>query len=87
MAVITLGRGRDMIDIRAVGNDSIVATTAYTQHLEMVDLCGRFPDFSGMTILTNLGGVDMINSLAGGRSTIMTTETARGNTGVIKAGR
>ncbi len=87
MAVITLCRGRDLIAILAVGNDSIVATTAYIQHLEMVDLCGRFPDVSGMTMLTNLGGVDVIDTLAGGRSTIMATGTICGDTGVIKAGR
>ena len=75
MAIITLCRSWQVINIFTCSGGAIVTTGASAQHLGMVDRYRRFPYAGRMTVLTGVGAVDMLQALAGRSNTVMTTRT------------
>lgn len=67
----------------AVGNTVVVAATAGTDYLQMIDAQRRLPRGASMTVLANIRGSEMHGRLVGQ----MTTRTAAGDIGMIKHGR
>ena len=66
---------------------AIVARPAGTDHIRVIDRIGRRPDRIVMAILTNVGCVDMSQTLAGGRYAIVATGTVTRDARVIERRR
>ena len=88
MTVITLRRGRQMIQVLAHRSNTVMTARTGTQHLEVIHRDRRIPKVGAMAILTNIGGADMVKTLTGRGYAIMAVTTAlSSNILVIEVGR
>lgn len=78
-----LGCG-NMIGRLADGYGVVVADTATTRYLIVVNPGNRPPSRGRMASFANIGAGNMGGVLTGGNHIVMTTETVSGHTGVIK---
>jgi hypothetical protein len=75
VAVIALGDSRQVINILALSRIAIVTTGASAQYLKVIDRYCGFPYAGRVTVLTDVGAVDMLERLAGGGDTVMAGAT------------
>ena len=88
MAIVTLCRGRQVIQILAHGDDAIMTTGAGAEYLEVIDRNGRVPDVGTVAVFTNVGRADVVETLTRGGHTVVTVATGLGgDVLVIKVGR
>ena len=85
VTVITLCRGRQVINILAFGSDTVMTTRTSTQHLEVIYRHRRNPGGVAVAVFANVGRTDMLETLAGRGHAIVTTATGFGRRGVIEA--
>ena len=78
MTIITLRRGRQVIEVLAHRSDTVMATAAATQYLEVIHGHRRVPDVGTVTVLADVGGANVIQALTRGRHAIMTVTTGLG---------
>ncbi len=87
MAVITsIGTG-DMRCVLAGRNRAIVAGTAGTDHLGVIDRGRWSPQYVAVAIFADVRGLDMRHMFAGGGGAVVAANTVAHDTGVIEAGR
>ena len=87
VAVITLCRGRQVIQIFTHGGDAVMAARTSAQDLEVIDRDRRIPQVGRMAILANVGGADMVQALTGRSDAIVAITTGlRGDVLMIKVG-
>ena len=79
MTIVTLRRGRQVIQILAHGGHAIVTTGTRSEYLEVIDRHGRVPHIGTVAVFTNVGGTDVIKRLAGSRNSVMTVTTSLGS--------
>jgi len=60
MTIITLRRGRQMIQVLAHGGDAIVTTVTGAQHLEMIDRNYRIPQVGAVAVFADVSGADVV---------------------------
>jgi len=85
VTVITLCRGRQVINILAFGSDTVMTTRTSTQHLEVIYRHRRNPGGVAVAVFANVGRTDMLETLAGRRHAIVTAATGLGGRGMIEA--
>ena len=60
MTIVALCRSGQVIEVFARSRNAIMTTAAATQYLKVVDRYYRVPKVGAMTILTDVGGCDVI---------------------------
>ena len=87
MTIITLCRGRHVVEVFTQSGDAIMTTGTGAQYLEVIHGDCGFPNTARMAIITDIGRTDMLQPLAGRTNSIMTTATAFSRRSVVKACR
>lgn len=75
-----------MVGVLARSCDSVMTTGASAQHLEVIDLNGRFPHAGAVTVFTHIRGGDVVRALAGGDGAVMTAGAIRRDSFMVKRG-
>ena len=68
-----------MVDGFTRTDTSIVTTVTATQYLEVINLRNRFPLAGVMTVHTDIGGADVVETLAGGDNAIVAIRATANN--------
>ena len=87
VAVITLGGGRQVINILACSRDAIVTTRTGAHHLKVIYRDRRNPCGVVVAVLADVGRTDMVETLAGRGHAVVTGATGFSGRGMIKARR
>jgi len=88
MTVITLRRGRKMIQVLAHRSNTVMTARTGAQHLEVIDCDGWIPQVGAVTVFADIGGADVIERFASRGHAIMAITTGlRGDVLVIEVGR
>lgn len=85
MAVIAIVAARDMRRMLACRRRAVMARTASTEDLCVVDSIGRRENIGIVTILTNVSCLYMGRNLANGINTVVATGTIIGDTEVVES--
>ena len=84
MTGFTVIAGIDMAGVFAGGSTAVMAASAATQYLSMVNLGFRCPVSIRMTAFTAVGGIDMAAVLSSGCATVVTGSTVCCGACVVK---
>ena len=85
MAVIAIVAARDMRRMLACRRRAVMARTASTEHLRVIDSIGRRENICIVTILTNVSCLYMGRTLANGINAVVATGTIIDDTEVVES--
>ena len=81
LAIVTAGK---MGGVFAGGNGAVMAAGAGALDLGVIHGDRRFPEIDGVTVLTHIGGQDVIHPLTGGVDTVVAAGTTINNIRMVK---
>jgi len=87
VAIVTFACCDEVSRILAGRRIAVMAGTAGTENLCVINRCYGYPCNRRMAVLTNVGGQDMCRMLAGGIGAVMAADAVIGDVGVIEVGR
>jgi hypothetical protein len=87
MAIVTIIAARNMRRVLAGGGIAIVAGSATTQHLRVIDRERWYPYSWVVAVLADVGGQGVGRVFARGRNAVVAVDTAAGDIGVVEVSR
>ena len=84
MAIVAAITAVDMVQVLAYCDDTVVAGSAGTNYLRVIDRVNRIPDIRRMAIFADVAGLNVCLILAGRLGTVVAAETVARNVDVIE---
>ena len=87
VTIIALCCGGQVVQVLTHGGNAVVAAVTGPEHLEVIHQDDWIPQVGGMTVLADVGRIDVIQTFTSGRHTIVAgTATFRGDVLMVKVG-